>query len=421
MIENSDLLLLALARCESELPNLVGDPWPEFQQRLQALVQLLENGDPSAYRAILELLSESPAAYGKIFDTIDSFNLRTLKFWKDDQASSADTPKDAFIRVPVLYATNRGRSADFSKDPYFTGSRGEMGYGTAEVSIPHHHRIGEIERPAWWRLEFRENPSDHIVILNVVACSHTDFLGQIGKSFSSQLENEALVFVHGYNVSFPDALRRSAQMAVDLRFSGPTVLFSWPSQGKTEQYMVDETNAEWAVSDLEHLLLDLMARTSVQSLNVIAHSMGGRLLSQALERISKRPAPEKGARLRQIIFAAPDIDSETFKKAAFHFRQRGDRCTLYASSNDEALAASKMMHGFARAGDASGDIVVMEGLDTLDASAMDTSLLGHSYYGSKRSILSDIHDLLRYGHEPSGRFGLISRQHPAGAYWIFQS
>ena len=52
---------------------------------------------------------------------------------------------------------------------------------------------------------------------------------------------------------------------------------------------------------------------------------------------------------------------------------------------------------------------------------MDTSLLGHSYYGNKRSILGDIYDLLRYGHDPAGRFGLVRRNHAAGSYWLFQA
>jgi esterase/lipase superfamily enzyme len=149
--------------------------------------------------------------------------------------------------------------------------------------------------------------------------------------------------------------------------------------------------------------------------------MGGRILTHVLERISRLTLPSEAARLRQIIFAAPDIDAETFKKAAIQFHSRSERCTLYASSNDEALSISKALHGYARAGDAGEHIVVMQGLDTLDASAMDTSLLGHSYYGNKRSILADISDLLRYGHNPDGRFGLVPGIHAAGSYWLFQA
>jgi esterase/lipase superfamily enzyme len=320
-----------------------------------------------------------------------------------------------------LYATVREHAGHALSDPYYCGERAPLRYGTAEVSIPFDHQIGEIERPAWWKLEFKENPARHVVILNITEFDEQAFLRRVDTAVEPLPEPEALIFIHGYNVTFPDALRRTAQMAVDLRFSGPSILFSWPSQGRLHKYMVDETNAQWAVDDLERLVLATINQSKARSIHLIAHSMGGRILTQVLERISRLTLPREAARLRQIVFAAPDIDTETFKKAASQFHDRGERCTLYASSNDEALSISKTLHGHARAGDAGEHIVVMQGLDTLDASAMDTSLLGHSYYGTKRSILSDIHDLLRYGHDPNGRFGLVPRTHAAGSYWLFQA
>jgi esterase/lipase superfamily enzyme len=39
-------------------------------------------------------------------------------------------------------------------------------------------------------------------------------------------ERQALVFVHGYNVGFEDALKRIAQIAFDLDFRGACLLFS---------------------------------------------------------------------------------------------------------------------------------------------------------------------------------------------------
>jgi esterase/lipase superfamily enzyme len=36
---------------------------------------------------------------------------------------------------------------------------------------------------------------------------------------------EALVFVHGYNVNFNDAVRRAAQIAYDLEFAGIPMVY----------------------------------------------------------------------------------------------------------------------------------------------------------------------------------------------------
>ena len=41
---------------------------------------------------------------------------------------------------------------------------------------------------------------------------------------------EAFVFIHGYNVAFDDAIYRTAQIAYDLSFDGPPILYSWPSR-----------------------------------------------------------------------------------------------------------------------------------------------------------------------------------------------
>jgi hypothetical protein len=57
-------------------------------------------------------------------------------------------------------------------------------------------------------------------------------------------------------------------------------------------------------------------------------------------------------------------------------------------------------------------------LDTVDASAVDTSLVGHSYYGDNRAVLADLFYLLRNGAPP--RFGLEPRAGPQGSYGTFR-
>ena len=73
------------------------------------------------------------------------------------------------------------------------------------------------------------------------------------------------------------------------------------------------------------------------------------------------------------------------------------RITLYASSNDEAIKLSKKVHAYPRAGESGPDIVVVPGLDTIDVSNVDTSLLGHSYFAEKRTVISDLFYLIRDG------------------------
>jgi esterase/lipase superfamily enzyme len=116
------------------------------------------------------------------------------------------------------------------------------------------------------------------------------------------------------------------------------------------------------------------------------------------------------------------VDCDVFRQSAAAFRGRAQRCTLYASSNDLALKLSKALHHYPRAGDAGPSLVIADGVDTVDASEVDTSIfgLGHSYFAQKRSILSDVYNLLRHGSAPDGRFDLTASETAQGHYWKYK-
>jgi esterase/lipase superfamily enzyme len=120
-----------------------------------------------------------------------------------------------------------------------------------------------------------------------------------------------------------------------------------------------------------------------------------------------------------VVLAAPDIDAGVFLQLADHFVKAAGKTTLYASSNDRALSLSKKFHGSPRAGDILDQRpVVVGGVDTIDASELDTDLLGHSYYGDHKSVVSDLFYLLQ-GITPEKRFGLVQQQCINGLYWKF--
>ena len=90
-------------------------------------------------------------------------------------------------------------------------------------------------------------------------------------------------------------------------------------------------------------------------------------------------------------------------------------------SKDNALAASMKIHGhYPRAGQTRPMVVIAPGVDTIDASAVDTSLLGHSYYGDNRSVISDMFHLIRRNLAPSERFGMRAASAGALTYWRFR-
>src|SRR5262245_28654371 len=118
--------------------------------------------------------------------------------------------------------------------------------------------------------------------------------------------------IHGYNVTFEDAARRTAQIAYDLGFSGAPVFYSWLSQGTVTSYTIDESNIEWTQASLRIFLEDFFARSTAHNVYLIAHSMGNRALTHAVSSLLNENPTLKN-HLRELILAAPDIDAEVFK------------------------------------------------------------------------------------------------------------
>jgi esterase/lipase superfamily enzyme len=327
------------------------------------------------------------------------------------------------VEVPVFFATDRQHLDTTSVKTYYGGKRNptsQLEYGIAKVSIPENHRMGEIERPKWWKFELWENPSEHIILMDIDAFNRNSFVNTLRQSVANSKASDLLLFIHGYNTSFEDAAIRTAQIAYDLQFPGQTILYSWPSEAKLEGYTADENNIDWTLPHFEDFLNLLLTSVGADMVNTIAHSMGNRIMVRALDRLNYSTLPDNAAKLRNVIFAAPDIDAATFKQFVKQFKQKADRLTLYASSNDKALKASMSVHGgYPRAGIAGADITIVDGLDTIDASDVDTSFMGHSYFGDNRSIISDIFYLIKHGFSPSNRSGLKPKTIQNLEYWLF--
>ncbi|MFC5864313.1 alpha/beta hydrolase [Acidicapsa dinghuensis] len=320
--------------------------------------------------------------------------------------------------VRVFYATDRNQTSLSGLDIGYDANRspnGQLHYGLCEVSIPKVHKTGHLESPSILRLEFRPDPSKHILLQQTLSFAEQEFFQQITASVQSSPLRDAFVFVHGYNVSFEDAARRTGQVAFDLQFAGAPIFYSWPSLGHFADYLRDETNVAWSAPHFERFLHLLAQYTGATRIHVIAHSMGNRAVCEALNNMSRDPATS--LRLTHLVLAAPDIDAQTFAELAGALQRLSTRITLYESVNDKALQASRRIHGNPRAGE---PLLIVPGLDTIDASLIDTDFLGHSYFSDNWPLLADIHSILASDESPSQRFGLVAMQHAQGNYYSFR-
>ncbi len=328
--------------------------------------------------------------------------------------------------MKVFYATDRNITGSDSRGPTFGGEPdpgNQLHYGEVSVSIPRDHRIGELEGPSIWRLEFKEDPNKDVMLQRVESEDEAGFLKGVSDRVAHSQKKEILVFVHGFNTTFEDASRRTAQIAYDMAYDGPAILYSWPSQGSMTPiaYNKDGRNAALTVPHLEDFLKMLVAKTGATTVDLIAHSMGNRPVTQALRDFAlENPGGKNTPMFSQVALMAPDVDAALFQQMAHEMELSARRITLYASSRDAALRLSDMFAGYQRAGEGVPHLLVVPGMDTVDASNVDTSLLGlyHSYFADNTTILSDLFkDFM--GIAPAERLGLQAVVSAAGKYWKF--
>jgi len=333
--------------------------------------------------------------------------------------------KEPYRVMRVFYATDRRATASAVPDEHFGGERGTLVLGVANVTIPAIHKRGSMESPSILRLELRADPNKHILLQSLRALDMNDWRAEVARQAVGLSNPGILVFIHGYNTSFADAACRAGQLAYDLNFAGATVVFSWPSRATLSEYTFDEQNAEWAISDMKTVLGALATLAPGTPIYLIAHSMGNRVLTRGYKELIDEDRTKRRA-FKQLVLAAPDLDADVFRREiAPSILGHGPRVTLYASSNDKALVASRDVHGgYRRLGESGKDIVVMPDLDTVDASLASTDFLGHGYFAESEGVVLDIKHLIHESSRPQDRerFSLEPvRDLAIGLYWRIRS
>nr|VFK23243.1 MAG: Esterase/lipase superfamily enzyme [Candidatus Kentron sp. MB]VFK28391.1 MAG: Esterase/lipase superfamily enzyme [Candidatus Kentron sp. MB]VFK74229.1 MAG: Esterase/lipase superfamily enzyme [Candidatus Kentron sp. MB] len=340
-------------------------------------------------------------------------------------AASDDQSKRCATKVKVFYATDRDYTSSHSPKEKYGINRSEMTYGTCDVNIPYKHDIGEIESPFWKQ---NEDPKKHFVLLNVDRKEKKIFFDELAARTRHLDNNDAFVFIHGYNSSFEDAAKRTAQIAYDLRFSGAPIFYSWHSKAEPEKYSADAESVRLTETNLKLFLKEIISKEDLDEIYVIAHSMGARALTRAFGELARENISGI-QKVSEIILAAPDINVDIFREQiAPHFIS-STHITLYASKNDKALELARRYNDSEpRLGDISEDYnepYIFPGIESIDASLVDTTFFGHSYYGEK-PVLQDICRLYRHNlraHERVGKNGTLNEVKANGdkRYWRFKN
>jgi len=302
----------------------------------------------------------------------------------------------------TIFVTNRNDTGSSDFIGRFGSERAALSYGIAIVSV------------------YKRQGSDRFVEPELISIKGLDKLIFL-KSVCRRDEGikSVTLFVHGYNNSFVEAVRAAAQLRVQIASSRPIVVFCWTSRSGYLSYFADQEEIEFAANSLRSLIVDLLRSGDIDRLDIIAHSLGARGVVSALKAVYDSPNHRVLAKVREIVYAAPDIDQGIMDLHYLPIVQKLStiNTTVYASDKDLAMRMSEFVHGNPRVGSLQQRVYIRPRIITVDVSQVDSSMWGHSSLFQTPEVASDLHYLLGFGLPPTSRQGLEMRRTPSGVYW----
>jgi esterase/lipase superfamily enzyme len=240
----------------------------------------------------------------------------------------------------IHVATTRAKADDPTQ--YFDGRRGEnAAFVTVEVSVPRVHRTGAMERPG--RRE-KTDPAKHFSGVSVTGHKDVAAFEDVLRRDIAARGGRALVFIHGYNTKFDEAVYRVTQIVHDANYAGAPVLFTWASAGRTLDYVYDQNSATAARDALEQTLR-AVADAGATRIDIIAHSMGNWVTLEALRQLAISGDRDIDGRLGDVVLASPDVDVDVFKSQMRRYGKPDKPFFVLLSRDDRALELSSLIAG----------------------------------------------------------------------------
>ena len=255
--------------------------------------------------------------------------------------ASAEAVAPGTSRVDMLVATTRSADGTMPGE-LFSGERGrKLAFADIAISIPPDSArvIGEVQLPGT-----TPDPRREFVALSAERLDQSEAVKRFAKRLALTPKRHVLLFVHGYNTRFEEAVYRFAQIVHDSRAEVLPVLFTWPSRGKLLAYTYDRESANYSRDALESVLQTLARDKSVGEISILAHSMGNWVTLEALRQMAIRDkaiAPK----IRNVMLAAPDVDFDVFRRQIAEIGVHNAPFTLFVSRDDSALAISSKLWG----------------------------------------------------------------------------
>lgn len=282
----------------------------------------------------------------------------------------------------------------------FSGERGRgVAFADIAVSIPPNRAIGEVQ----WPESPAADPMRQFTTVEAAVLDKNAAIAAFDARIRKTPKRQVLVFVHGYNTRFEEAVYRFAQIVHDSGASVTPVLFTWPSRGRLLQYGYDHESASYSRDALESVLQALQRDRNVGEISILAHSMGNWVTLEALRQMAIRNGGV-APKIRNVMLAAPDVDFDVFRRQVAEIGVRPSVFTLFASRDDDALAASRKFWGNTRLGAVDphappyNEVLADDRIKVVDLTDIASrDRLGHNTFASSPEVVRSIGARLAQG------------------------
>ncbi|MEQ9097164.1 MAG: alpha/beta hydrolase [Phycisphaerales bacterium] len=382
--------------------------------------------------------------------------------------------------IPVVYFTDRRDRTLDSDDPFAMPDYGSQRSQDINFGVA---RVGLLPEPTWEQLvddsTSADRPRDYTLRVESVERTGTiaslegrlrveggevvypagasaafaqdlaDFRATLAPFLTDGPEgNAAIVFVHGFNNTFDDAILRLGQTWHAAGRQGVPIAFTWPAGFdaffKPVAYNHDRESGEFSVLQLKTLLMALAANEDIDRIHLVAHSRGTDVTTTALREIAAEieaaqgrtffsqrthqtlgervefvePSFAEGLRpsdvlkLETLVLVAPDLDLDIFTQRFLSERvmRIARRVVVYTSKEDGALGLARLFFASrGRLGDAQLDdfdpisrslINDLPGIEIVECRVGGVST--HAYLFEHPAALSDMIMVIRDGLKPAG-------------------
>lgn len=234
----------------------------------------------------------------------------------------------------------------------------------------------------------------------------------LARQARGQSIKRVVLFVPGYNTRRANGIAATHRLQQSFGAENLVVYVDWGSYGKTYDYEKDAKAARRASPSFRALLVDLHEALRGRELDVFAHSMGTRIVADAMATIS---VPGGKTLVKQAVLAAPDLSLSRYARSVARNPEPFGHVTIYASRDDRVLMLSTLIHFHRRLGRITHERRALARTDVVDATVASRGY-GHGYALHDPGVMRDIAEALAGSPMPHPTWKRLAKEPRAWTY-----